>query len=120
MTALPALCRQAVGGKNGAVYQFFLNLAEEMDAQLAPDVAMCCSVCLDKQKDLPQQTRKMLQSLGEHLGEFDLYGQVGCLKSVKAEIERQLELHCKNKDVRIRSYQTLGLCAGAALAILFI
>jgi len=26
----------------------------------------------------------------------------------------------KDRDVRLRSYQTLGLCAGAALAILFV
>lgn len=120
MTALPTLCRQAVGDKNGAVYRFFLSLADELDTQLAPNVAQCCSVCLGRQNDLPPITRKILSTLGENLGEFDLCGQVDSLNSVKAEVQRQLEIHCKNKDVRIRSYQTLGICAGAAIAILFL
>lgn len=120
LTPLPALCRQTASEKNGAVYRFLLNLANEMEAQLSPNVAMCCNVCLDKQKDLPPQTRRMLELLGSNMGEFDLSGQVGCLNTVKAEVERRLENHCKNKDVRIRSYQTLGLCAGAAMAILFV
>ncbi len=119
MTPLPTLCRQAVGEKGGAVSKFFLNLADELDAQLAPDVSRCCSVCLDMQKDLPPITRKILEKMGSSLGMFDLCGQVDSFHSVKKEIQRQLDLHSKNKDVRIRNYQTLGICAGAAIAILF-
>ncbi len=120
LTPLPTLCRQAASRKNGAVYRFLLNLANEMDAQLSPNVALCCKVCLDKQKDLPTQSRKLIEILGSNLGKFDLDGQIDSLNTLKAEIQRQLESHCKDKDVRIRSYQTLGLCAGAAMAILFV
>ena len=119
MTPLPALCRQASKEKEGIVYSFFRDLADELDSQISPDVAHCNLVCLEKQHNIPPITRNLIQNLGECLGQFDFDGQVNCLNAVKNEIQQQLEQHCKNKNVKIRSYQTLGLCAGAAIAILF-
>ena len=42
------------------------------------------------------------------------------IEALRELTESQLKEHNENQDVRIRSYQTLGLCAGAAIAILFI
>jgi len=47
-------------------------------------------------------------------------GQLKGLESVRQECRRQVETLSYNRDARLRSYQTLGLCAGAALAILFV
>ena len=58
--------------------------------------------------------------LGDSLGRFDLSGQIQGLASVQKRAEFELEQLRRNQDVRLRSYQTLGLCAGAALVVLFL
>lgn len=120
LTSLPQLCRQAAEGRSGPVRQFFLSLSNELEMQLSPDVSRCMTVCLNKQKDIPPITQKMIQTLGDTLGRFELEGQLNGIHSVKLETGQQLDMLCKNKETRIRNYQTLGLCAGVALAILFI
>jgi hypothetical protein len=72
-----------------------------------------------KQSELPEQLRKCMERLGDSLGRFDLNGQIQGLGAVKKCAEFELEHLRKNQDVRLRSYQTLGLCAGAALVVLF-
>ena len=56
----------------------------------------------------------------DQIGRFDLEGQLQGLESVRVYCRDQLDNLAKDRDVRLRSYQTLGLCAGAALAILFV
>jgi stage III sporulation protein AB len=77
-------------------------------------------VAIDKCTSLPEKTHCCLISLGRTLGKFDLQGQMKGMDTVIAECERELSKLQNNKEERLRSYQTLGLCAGAGLAILFI
>lgn len=119
MTPLPQLCRntaQSVTGKTNAV---FLSLAQELEQQVAPD-AVSCMRAVQATINLPDSAQDILTQLGNCLGCFDLSGQIrgieSCLKNAQSKL-RYLNDHRQN---RIRSYQTLGLCAGAALAILFL
>jgi stage III sporulation protein AB len=75
---------------------------------------------IKKQTRLPEKLSQCLLQLGDSLGRFDLSGQLQGLGSVKKRAEFELEQLRRNQDVRLRSYQTLGLCAGAALVILFV
>jgi len=68
----------------------------------------------------PPQTAYHLDLLGSSLGRFDLKGQLSGLESVRNTCRKTLEEMNRNRDNRLRSYQTLGLCCGAALVILFI
>ena len=70
--------------------------------------------------DLSAITARLLKALGRTLGRFDLDGQVQGIEAVRNEILTALEKLVKDQDARLRSYQTLGLCAGAALAILLL
>ena len=70
--------------------------------------------------DLPACLRRPLRQLGQTLGCFDLAGQIQGLKSVQDVCRRELARLEHNRDARLRSYQTLGLCAGTALVILFV
>jgi len=54
------------------------------------------------------------------LGRFDLPGQLEGIQAVRKRCEESLESIRKNRNERLRSYQTLGVCAGAALAIILI
>lgn len=120
LTPLPALCRQAAAEGKGSLCQLFLWLAKELEAQISPDAARCMDVALSKVTDIPKATVESLHVLGRSLGRYDLDGQLKGLEAVRQECRRKLEELNHNRDFRIRSYKTLGLCAGAAMAILFI
>ena len=60
------------------------------------------------------------ETAGAYLGRFDLPGQKQGLEEVREACRMELEALGKNRETRLRSYGTLGLCAGAALAILFL
>ena len=74
---------------------------------------------MEKCHDLPACLRRPLRQLGQTLGCFDLPGQLQGLKSVQEICRREQARLEQNRDARLRSYQTLGLGAGAALVILF-
>lgn len=120
LTPLPDLCRQAGSESKGAVRQALLNLASELEAQVAPDVARCMQAALSAAGDVPSRTKEALLLMGQSLGRFDLPGQLKGLETVRNSCRQELEALTNNKEVRLRGYQTLGFCAGAALAILFI
>lgn len=120
LTPLPELCRQAAKESSGVIRNVLTALASEMDDQVSPDVASCMNAALVQGKDIPKSSRICLRKLGESLGRFDLPGQLKGLESVRGLCRQELERLSQNRENRLRSYQTLGLCAGAALAILLI
>lgn len=120
LTPLPELCRQAAKECGGAIRGVLITLAAEMEDQVSPDVASCMNAALAREKDIPKAARECFRKLGSSLGRFDLPGQLKGLEAIRALCRQELERLSQNRDVRLRSYQTLGLCAGAALVILFI
>ena len=70
--------------------------------------------------EIPKRVRQAFEIMGSSLGRFDMEGQIKGLEAVRGFCRRELEGLSQNRDSRLRSYQTLGLCAGAALAILFV
>ena len=120
MTPLPILCKNAGTERNGAVRAVLLQLAAELDAQVTPEVSSCMDAALNHVGDMPKQVLSVFLELGQTLGRFDLNGQLKGLNSARQRCRRELDILTANRDIRLRSYQTLGLCAGAALAILFI
>ena len=120
LTPLPQLCRAAANIADGPVHAFFRQLAEELDTQSAPDAACCVRAVTRKMPELPREVSAQLLELGNSLGRFDLPGQLRGLRSAQSRCRLSLEALRTNRDSRLRSYETLGLCAGAALAILFL
>ncbi len=120
LTPLPSLCRQAAVESEGVLRKVFLSFATGLEDQISPDVAGCMKSALSGAKDIPGHTYKLLELLGKSLGRFDIEGQIKGLEAVRQECRINLQELTENRDVRLRKYQTLGLCAGAALAILLI
>lgn len=120
LTPLPQLCRQAAAEHKKTLGPFFEQLASELDAQVSPSVEACLHSTLCKVKQLPRITGECLLELGCSLGKYTLEGQLLGLKAVRTSCRQKYEELNNNKDARLRSYQTLGLCTGAALAILLI
>lgn len=120
LTPLPDLCRQAAGESKGFIRYFFLKLSNELDDQAATSVSECIQSVLVSIREIPQWTKSALEYLGDFLGRFDLDGQLKGLEATRKKCRNDLTQLCVNKDSRLRSYQTLGICAGAALVIIFI
>ena len=120
LTPLPILCRQVWVTFPEMPGRVFAELSAELDAQNATDVAQCVDIALNKVKFIPPITYKTIEQLGRSIGKFDLEGQINGIESVRQDCNRNLALLTDNRENRLRSYQTLGLCAGAALAILFV
>ncbi len=120
LTPLPELCRNTARECSGPLNALFLRLSGELEDQISPNVSSCMQAAIAVTEQLPKQTAEVLTLLGESLGKFDLNGQLRGLEGVRRECNRRLDALSENQDVRLRSYKTLGLCAGAALVILFI
>ena len=120
LTPLPELCLQAGAENKGSVRQILAALSRELESQISPDVESCMNAALVTCRDVPGRVRQAFEIMGKSLGRFDMEGQIQGLEAVRAYCRRELDIMGQNRDSRLRSYQTLGLCAGAALAILFV
>lgn len=120
LTPLPQLCRQAAQQTDGGVKRVFSALADELESQISPDAQCCMESALHRAGEIPPVSMGLLKNLGQSLGLFDLNGQLSSLEAVRTGCRSELAALQENKDTRLRSYQTLGVCAGAALAILLI
>lgn len=120
LTPLPDLCRMAAGEAKGTLRVVFLNLYRELSWQKLPDAGSCMSAAIQRTGDISGRVRRLLVQLGQTLGRFDLEGQLQGIQAVGKRCEESLESIRKNRDERLRSYQTLGICGGAALAIILI
>ena len=118
LTPLPELCLFASQQTKGALSRYFAEFARIMDEQVSPDIGQCTLVALGRVSGIPAQTASRLQALGQTLGRFDLPGQINALQQCRESCLGELEVLEYQQPQRLRSYQTLGFCAGAALAIL--
>ena len=119
-TPLPLLCRQAGQQSHGIVQKLFSDLADELEAQISPDPERCMAAVLDRHSEMDSTLFAIAQQLGMNLGKFDLPGQLRGVERIRMLCGEKLEKLTQNKESRLRSYRTLGLCAGAALAILLV
>ena len=119
-TPLPSLLSQSAEETGGVISQVLLTVTRELERQIAPDAACCMHAALQNFPKLPEAVAQKLQLLGRTLGRFDVGGQLSGLETVAQLCQRDLDGLLLNRDARLRSYGTLGLCAGAALVILFI
>lgn len=120
LTPLPELCRRAGREATGSLGQVFRELSSALDNCASPEVSGCMKEVLHSHRELPGSIRRLLGRLGHTLGRFDLPGQLQGLSSVQKACREEGRRLSENRAERMRNCQTLGLCAGAALVILFI
>lgn len=120
LTPLPDLCRMAGEELGGGVGAVFSALAMALEDQISPDVNACMHAALAKNPNLPEATAACFRILGTSLGRFDLEGQLRGLDRARTECRERLAELAAGRDQRRQNYKTLSLCAGAALAILFL
>lgn len=120
LTPLPELCAMAARETGGCMSRLFRQLSDLMARCSHSDVRSCMHDALGSQEGLSRRIRRHLQYLGKSLGRFDLPGQLQGIRAVRNACEADVQALRSNREVRLRSYQTLSLCAGAALVILFV
>lgn len=119
LTPLPELCRLAAG-RGGLAASIFSMMAVQLEESVSADAGECMRVCVKKQKNLPLRLELVFMELGQSLGRFSLNGQITELKAAVEMCRRELKGLEAGQESRLRSYRTLGICAGAALIILFL
>lgn len=120
LTPLSQLCRQTAKRSNGIIRKLFLTLAATLEQQRFPEASDCMHSTIDSIPELPGSIRIVCAELGKSLGALDLNGQLQGLEhacEICLHRQKKLETH---QQQRLHCYQTLGVCAGAALAILLI
>ncbi len=117
---LPELCQAAAQVSSGPVRAILIDLGNALHRCNAPEVIGVMEKILSKYPDLDPCVREELINLGKVLGRFDLEGQVSGIAAVTELAKRDLVGLEMAKEVRIRNYHTLAICAGIALVILFI
>ena len=119
LTPLPQLCRLSATHSK-ILGKVFTAFADRLEMCTVSDVGACMEDTLQRHSTIPPVTALLMKDLGYHLGEFALNGQISQLHSMVQMCQR----HCKGlesgQEARLRSYRTLGICAGAALVILFL
>lgn len=120
LSPLPQLCRQAAGSGRSVIQKVFMLIAEELEGQISPNAERCVQAAVCRVAKIPESVAMILHRMGSTFGAFSLDGQLKALEAVHSECRKVLDNLLANKENRLRSYQTLGLCAGAAIVILFI
>ena len=122
LLSLPDLCQQTANVcETGVIRDFFVTLSAELNQQISAEVQPCLLAALDKNKQkLTTIAKECILQMANSFGSFDLDGQISALESCTNYCKDKLDKHCAGKDVQRRSYQTLGICAGAALVIILI
>ena len=120
LTPLPELCAMVAADNNGVFATTFAQLETALKEQLSPNVDLCMSQVIQGIEGMPASAAGVLRQLGKSLGRFDVDGQLKGLAAAKQECRLILEQLSANQQERVRSFKTLGICAGAAIAILLI
>ena len=120
MTPLPQLLKNGAASMNGSLKGVILAFAEELEENTWVNAPACLAKVLKGATALPGRVNNVLREMSACLGVFDLPGQISTLQALKDRCHREVSFMEENRAQQTRSYQTLGLCAGAALAVLFV
>lgn len=120
MTPLPDLCLLAGTECKGTIGTYFQTLAFELNKLEAVNVSNCIVSTKETLGIISERVDKALDILAMTLGQFDLQGQLQGLETARNYCNLELEQMSQNRETRLRSYQTLGLCGGAAIVILLV
>lgn len=120
LTPLPELCGILEAACSGPVGSFFGQLRQELLLPDAGELYVCAGAAASHVRDLPEPCRRILLELCGTLGRYDAEAQLRAVVGAKDQALRHLEELRGGQAGRIRSYRALGLCGGAALAILLL
>lgn len=117
---LPELVLRASNLGGGALFDTMSHFSRALTEQLATDTAACMYLALEAGEIEDAPARRLMMQLGRSLGRFDLQGQLKGLEVLRGQAERALQHMQQEKTGLLRSYRTLGVFGGMALAVLLL
>ena len=120
MTELPELCAILASACTGPVGKFFGTLGQELRRGDVSEAPACVALTLARDRELPEACRSLLSQLGKSLGQLAMPGHNRAMPAEKEDSRKNMDRVEAEKAGRLRCYRALGLCAGAALAILLL
>jgi stage III sporulation protein AB len=122
MTPLPELFGQLAGSPDPAVGGLFGLCAGFLrhDRTCPPAAAFQKALGEERRLVLSGETRQTLLALGLALGRFDVEGQCRSIELAERRLQKESDELEAKKRARCRSYETLGICAGLAIAVILV
>ena len=122
LTPLGALCAALSYGDEPETAAFFGACAAQMEADrcLPPQLAIQRAMEQAQGLKWSARTRETVRNLAFSLGKFDLGGQVRAIELAQERLRAELAEVQAGSRARCRSYETIGICAGLALAVVLI
>lgn len=117
-TPLPELMRLLELQSRGCVAEFFGRLATELSQRQERSVDTIVRRQVAAVRAFPPPVRQILVQLGGGLGQYDTEGQLRSIDLAVLRLRTLLDQYRNEQQSRIRSYCTLGICGGLAIAIL--
>ena len=122
LTPLPELLQRAGDEADGTVGRLFYKLSERMrsDPHAAPQTLFTQVTKELPLSELPAQAQRALLGLFMALGQFDAEGQSRSIDLACARLREQAEILEKSRIAQSRSFRTVGICAGFAIAVILL
>ena len=122
LTPLGALCAALSHGDEPETAAFFGACAAQMEADrcLPPQLAIQRAMEQAQGLKWSARTRETVRNLAFSLGKFDLGGQVRAIELAQERLRAELAEVQAGSRARCRSYETIGICAGLALAVILL
>ena len=92
----------------------------EADRALPPQLVLGRAMEQTTSLHWSARTRETVRNLAFSLGKFDLGGQVRAIELAQERLRAELAEVQAGSRARCRSYETIGICAGLALAVILL
>lgn len=121
-TPLPELMRVLSVTSKGPAAVFFCKVADDLFLRQEASVFAIVkkNLALMSATAFSPSVRHVLMNLGSGLGKYDLEGQTRAIDLALTRLRDILEQSMLEQRGRAKSYCTLGVCAGLAIAIMML
>lgn len=122
LTPLPQLFSMLGACREKSVAAFFTEAGRALSAPPGCTVPVSFKRGAQNASALcvPGECMQSLYALSMSLGRFELESQLAAIERAKAEMTAALLRLQAEKRARCRSYETIGVCAGLALAVILV
>lgn len=118
-TALPELMA-LLASEGDRLSPLFTQMAEQLHLRREASVYAIVRKCLNAVPPLPVEVARILLDLAPGLGQYDVQCQLYALDLASTQTQALIDRFQSEQKGRVKSYCTLGLCAGLALAIMLL
>ncbi len=122
LTPLPEIFTVLSGSRNCEIADFFSQLASMLSSMQACTVSYACRKAFAQTRGLclSSAARDTLLSLFDSLGKYDTEGSVQAIDLALSRLREEAKALQSGAAARCRTYLTLGICTGLAMAVILI